>query len=135
MGTGGDGHNTHRETAVEQELQRWREQVLSGVLWTVSCAMGIALFFYFALGAARFARTLEPAFATMLVTATLHKRLAYAARVGLLFTLLYGIDVVAMARAGFGPNVPLLLETSVVLAALLLGARWGLAMTALSPPD
>jgi signal transduction histidine kinase/FixJ family two-component response regulator len=132
MGTGGDGRNTHRDAAVEQELQRWREHVLSGVLWTVSGAMGLALFFYFALGAARFARTLEPAFATLLVTATLHKRLAYAARVGLLFTLLCGIDVVAMARAGFGPNVPLLLETSVVLAALLLGARWGLAMTALS---
>ena len=101
-------------------------------MWTVCAAMGVALAFYFALGAAQFARTLEPIFAGLLVTATLHKRLGYRARVVLVLLVFHVIGLTAMARAGFGPNVPVLFETSVVMAVLLLGARWGLAMTALS---
>jgi two-component system cell cycle sensor histidine kinase/response regulator CckA len=121
-----------RNAGLEQELQRWRERVLSGVLWAVCSALGIALTLYVALGAIRFARTLEPIFATLLLLAALQKRVPYRARSGLLLALLYVIGITALTRAGFGPNVPVLFETSVLVSALLLGERWGLAMAILS---
>ncbi len=129
---GGDGGRSERDDSVGQELQRWREHVLSSVMWTGCIAMGIALFVYFALGGGRAGRMLEPFFAVLLVTTALHKRLAYAARVAVLLALLCGISVMGMARAGFGPNIPVLFETMVVFAVLLLGAAWGLAMTGVS---
>jgi signal transduction histidine kinase len=132
MRTAGEGRSTDEGTGVEQELQRWRERVLSGVLWTVCVSLGVVLPLYFALGEAPFAGVLTPVFVTLLGAAMLHKRFPYHVRVALLLVLLFAIGIIAMVRAGFGPNVTVLLETLVVVSVLLLGRRWGLAMTALS---
>jgi CheY-like chemotaxis protein len=100
-------------------------------MWATVAACGLATFVTF-LSAPPFGLMLAAATATVLLAAILHKRLSYRVGVGLLLAPLYAYALTILVRAGFVPNATSVFLMMAVVAALLLGSRLALALTAVA---
>jgi signal transduction histidine kinase/CheY-like chemotaxis protein len=101
------------------------------VLWATVGACGLATIVTF-LSAPPFGWMLATASATVLFAAILRKRLSYRVGVGLLLAPLYAYALTILVRTGFVPNATAVFLMMTVVAALLLGSRFALALTALA---
>jgi signal transduction histidine kinase len=110
---------------VEADLSRWRETVLRALLWTCSGAVVAA-------GLIVWVTTGKPvweifAAGVVILLSAAARRLGYGLRTGLLLAALWVGTVATMARLGFNPPAFMALQALAIFAAILLGARAGLA--------
>ncbi len=79
-----------------------------------------------------FALILAGVVGTVLFGAILRKRFSHPVGVALLIGPLYAYALLFLVRSGFVPNVTCLFVMIAIVAALLLGSRWALALTAVT---
>jgi two-component system cell cycle sensor histidine kinase/response regulator CckA len=116
----------------ERELQEWREHVFRGVAWTMVGAASIVVTVVTMVGPTSYVVPLATLSVGLLGAVAFRERLGYRLAVGLLLGVTYACACVSIAHLGFAPNLVVLFETLVIVAALLLGRAWALALTALS---
>jgi signal transduction histidine kinase/CheY-like chemotaxis protein len=109
----------------------WRERVLGSVMWATVGA-GALTAFGTSLSAPSFALILAGAVGTVLLAAILRKRFSYPVGVALLLGPLYAYALTVLVRSGFVPNATSVFVMMAIMAALLLGSRWSLALTAVA---
>jgi signal transduction histidine kinase len=130
---GVERHGTSLAAGILEEQQSWRETVLTGLGWTTAVAGSISTATNLLTSKPAGAAIIGVGSVSFLLAATLRGRVSFHARIWLLLApLLAGTGVALLLHGYVPPNADYTLGAAVVLATLLLGKGWGLAVGGLA---
>jgi signal transduction histidine kinase len=112
-----------------EEWKRWRARTLTGLLRTTGfVCSALGLFATVQVHSVPFA-AVSAVVALLMLLAAVRQAMPFRLRATILLIGLYGASTAAMSLGGLSPNILVAMSASVVMATLLLGRRWGIAMT------